>query len=159
VLDYLPYYGGYGTQGLQSSDLGIGQNAAQCAIPFQGTSCCSDDWCQTRYYLVGKVPYIELQEGCVSTPANGGTPTCIYDPNPNNVNASLTEVLALATQHNTNVIELGAPEFQCAFVSSVCTAGPQSGVATAIMGAAAGQPSSTGSIFGGSTTLGGISIF
>ena len=157
ALAEAPYYGGYGAQGLQTSDLFNQQNVAQCAIPFQGKSCCSDNWCETRHYMVGNLPYVELQELCLSYYASG-TPaaTCIYDPS--YPNASLAEVLALATQHGTNVIELGVPEFDCAFgsaCSSVVTAANKAG----IQNASIGQPSSTSAVQGAAAVLGTGKVF
>jgi hypothetical protein len=161
VLGYEPYYAGYGTQGLQTSDLAQQQNIAQCRTPFAGKSCCSDNWCETRYYMAGNVSYVELQELCVSYPASSSTPpaTCIYDSN--NPNASLSEVLTLATQHGTNVIELGVPEFACA-AGATCTTGPgspASATAMAIETAATGVPSSTTAISGIAQLLGVASVF
>jgi hypothetical protein len=160
ALSYAPYYGGYGTQGLQSSDLYLQQGIAQCQIPFQGKSCCSDNWCETRYYMTGKMPYIELQELCSSYFAAGAPSTsCIYDPS--FPNSSLSEVLAIATQHGTNVIELGIPEFECAY-GSTCTASyPAAMIANqnAIQNASVGQPSATTAIFGTLDLLGFGNIF
>ena len=157
ALAEAPYYGGYGTQGLQTTDLFLIGNVAQCRIPFQGKSCCSDNWCETRYYMTGKLPYIELQELCSSYFASGTSVICIYDPN--NPNASLSEVLALATQHGTNVIELGIPEFACAYGSS-CPSGTYPGAATAnsnaIQNAASGMPSATTTILGTAGLLDGV---
>jgi hypothetical protein len=151
--------GGYGSQGLQTSDLFQQQNIAQCQIPFQGKSCCSNNWCETRYYMTGKLPYTELQELCLSYYASGTPPaTCIYDEN--YPNASLSEVLALATQHGTNVIELGEQEFECAY-GSACSSHADAVAANkaAIQNAAMGLPSSTTAIFGTTNLLGLADIF
>ena len=158
ALAQAPYYGGYGSQGLQSSDLFNQQNVAQCAIPFQGQSCCSDNWCETRHYMIGKLSYIELQELCLSYYASGTLVTCIYDPNYKN--ASLAEVLALATQHHTNVIELGVPEFDCAF-GSACSSysGVPAANKTAIQNASVGLPPSTSAIVGMTGLIGIGKIF
>jgi hypothetical protein len=165
ALGYAPYYGGYGSQGLQTSDIPLQQTFLQCKmIPFQGQSCCSDDWCETRYYMTGKLPYIELQELCLSYFASEGSgsmpvATCIYDTA--NPNASLSEVLAIATQHGTNVIELGVPEFNCAFDGSTCSSYPGAATAnaTAIRNASVGLPFATTSITGGTDLLGMGDIF
>jgi hypothetical protein len=67
----------------------------------------------------------------------------------------------LATQHGTNVIELGVPEFDCAYGSpSTCTAGAQAATANAIQTAATGLPSGTGTLSGQAQLIGqAASIF
>jgi hypothetical protein len=157
ALNHAPYYGGYGSQGLQTADLFLQQNIAQCQIPFSGKNCCSDNWCETRYYMIAAIPYIELQELCISTPAGGSG--CIDDPN--NPNASLSEVLVLATQHGTNVIELGVPEFQCAYDSSSSCFGTSAATATAaaIQTAATGLPSGTSALSGKAQIQGQTTTF
>jgi hypothetical protein len=162
-----------GSQGLKNgfvsgavdSDLFNIQNGGACL----GTNCCSNDWCNTRPFTVGRVPYVQIQD-CNISKAAGGSTGCldavtagtalVEDP-------TLSQVFILSSQHGTTSVEIYLQDLQCAF-----DPGALSGVACSVLGSpipaayaaaikalALGQPSGTGALIGTAQTVGKVQIF
>jgi hypothetical protein len=154
---------GYGTQGLANgaseSDLINIQNAANCS----GSTCCSNNWCEVRYYTIGRVPIIQLQECNISTPAGGMTGCLDNQDIPYNPAATLAQVFTIATQHGTNVMEIYTEDLQCAFNNSALPvqcpgSGVSAGYRAAILNLASGLPNATTQIQGPAQIQGSASI-
>ncbi len=170
---------GYGTQGLKNSPVSVSgsdlvniQNGAACVASTGTVPCCSNNWCEARNYTIGRVPIIQLQE-CNKSTAAGGLTLCLDDQDfPYDASVTLSQVLTLATQHGTNVMEIYGDDLQCAFVpgfmgasTNGCQSGPWPGYATVAAGYAAavqnlanGVPNATTQVQGGVQIRGQVTI-
>ena len=127
-----------------------------------GSNCCSNNWCNTRPMVIGQVPFIELQDCNISSPAGGGT-NCLNsgvlgaNTAPNS-DATLSQVFILSSQHGTTSAEIYKEDLECAF-ASLCSGSTATAYSDAIMALAVGQPIGTGALIGDAKMIGSATIF
>ena len=169
---------GIGTQGLENgqlipsglivSDPMYIQNGPSCSG--SGTTlCCSDNWCNTRPMVIGRVPVIELQDCNLSTAGGGGT-GCLNSATSGTAPSgdaapTLSQVFILSSQHGTTSAEIYYADLECALglLPSTCPSTgpnpPQPAYLAAILALAAGQPSGTSAMTGSAHLLGSATMF
>lgn len=142
---------------------------ARVGLCSHGTNCCSNNWCNTRPFTVGRVPFIEIQD-CNVSEAAGGSTGCLDAITAGTATSeapTLSQVFVLSSQHGTTSAEIYLQDLECAFERSVLGLAPcatdtgtiSAAYKAAIIALAAGQPSGTGALIGTSQTIGGAQIF